>query len=130
MALSSKQLKDYQFRFVLVVAISFILFLASYLYQDYPFNQQGQPDVDFMYPLDKPITLPILISIASLLTSVVSFCGFFFTTVVAWRKERREQKHADLDLERKKLEVEKLRIEIESKKREGSTAAGRPDDVI
>jgi len=42
----------------------------------------------------------------------------FFTTGIAWRKERREQQQADLDFEMKRLEVEKLRLEIERKKQE------------
>jgi hypothetical protein len=35
------------------------------------------------------------------------------TTIITWRKERRERDHASLDLEKKKLELEKLRREID-----------------
>ena len=59
--------------------------------------------------------LSLFISAASLLTSTASFAGFFFTSVVAWRKERREQRHSELDLEKKRLELEKLRFELQSK---------------
>ena len=59
------------------------------------------------------VTLSILISIASLLTSLASFVGFFITTALALRKEKREQRQADLDLEKKRLEIEKLRQELE-----------------
>ena len=66
------------------------------------------------------INLAVLISVATLLTSVASLVGFFFTTGIAWRKERREQQQADLDLEMRRLEVEKLRLEVERKKQDSS----------
>ena len=59
--------------------------------------------------------LSLYISAASLLTSTASLAGFFFTSIVTWRKERREQRHSELDLEKKKLELEKLRRELAGK---------------
>jgi hypothetical protein len=59
--------------------------------------------------------LSLFVSAAALLTSTASFAGFFFTSIVAWRKERREQLHSELDLEKKRLELEKLRSELQSK---------------
>jgi hypothetical protein len=37
------------------------------------------------------------------------------TTIITWRKERRESNHAAIDLDKKKLELEKLREEITAK---------------
>jgi hypothetical protein len=71
----------------------------------------------------------MLISVASLITSSTSLVGFFFTTAVAWRKERREQAHADVELEKKKLEVEKLRLELGQTRGQAPATGGKSDDV-
>ena len=63
----------------------------------------AQPDVTFF------------ISLASLATSGASLAGFLLTSGLAWRKERRESKHSEVDLERKRLEVEKLKMELAAK---------------
>jgi len=42
--------------------------------------------------------------------------GFFSTTVLAWRKEKREERHAELELRKKELEIQKLQAELEEKK--------------
>ena len=68
----------------------------------------SQPEVTFF------------ISLASLATSGASLAGFFLTSGLAWRKERRESKHSDLDLEKKKLEVDKLRMELAAKQTENA----------
>jgi hypothetical protein len=61
---------------------------------------------------------------------LTSLVGFFFTTAVAWRKERREQAHADVELEKKKLEVEKLRQELtQSRGQAQPVTGGKSDDV-
>jgi hypothetical protein len=74
------------------------------------------------------ISLAMLISVASLLTSLASLGGFCFTTAVAWRRERREQQHADVELERKKLEVEKLRIELGQARSQPPPTSGQSGD--
>lgn len=63
----------------------------------------------------------LLISLVSVATSVASLIGFIGTTVVTWRKERREEQHSALDLEKKALEIEKLRSELK-------TGQAPPDD--
>lgn len=68
------------------------------------------------HPSSSSTDLSLYISAASLLTSTASFAGFLFTSIVTWRKERREQRHADVDLEKKKLEVEKLKRELGQKR--------------
>ena len=75
-----------------------------------------QPDVTF------------LISLASLATSGASLAGFVITSGLAWRKERREAKHSEVDLEKKKLEVEKLRLELAAKQTENAqNSAAKPE---
>jgi uncharacterized membrane protein len=49
---------------------------------------------------------------ASLVTFVTTFLGFLVTTVMTWRKERRESNATSVELEKNKLELEKLRREI------------------
>ncbi|MBL8529108.1 MAG: hypothetical protein JNL68_15585 [Burkholderiales bacterium] len=125
---SVAQLKNYRSRFAWIFAISFVVLLVSNLFW-FALPESGPPSETPLPQAEPSVSLPMLISVASLLTSVTSLIGFLFTTGVAWRKERREQQHADLDLERKKLEVEKLRLEIEGKKERSSPAAGGPSDV-
>ena len=69
----------------------------------------------------KPRSAKRIMSFFSVLTSVASLLGLFFTTVSTWRKEKREQQQAELDFERKRLELEKIRLEIgQSQKKETS----------
>jgi hypothetical protein len=119
------QLKSYRRRlgwaFVISIAVLFtaVLFIAI---QNRKSDSSGivnsrddvasviRPDAIASGP--DPINLSLMISATSLLTSVTSFLGLIITTAVAWRKERREQLQADVELQRKNLEVEKLRLEI------------------
>jgi hypothetical protein len=52
-------------------------------------------------------------TVASGITAVVSFLGFFSTTVLAWRQERRESAVAALERKQMELELEKTRLELE-----------------
>ena len=52
---------------------------------------------------------------ASLVTFVTTFLGFLITTVMTWRKELGESNDASVELEKNKLELEKLRREIGDK---------------
>jgi hypothetical protein len=61
----------------------------------------------------------VIVSVVSLLTSVTSLVGFFSTTVLAWRKERREAVTAELEIKKKELELEKLKIELAKSERSG-----------
>lgn len=63
------------------------------------------------------IDLATFLGIISLLTSCSTLIGFVFTTVVTWRKEKRDSAIANVELETKKLELEKLRLEIEKSRR-------------
>ncbi len=56
--------------------------------------------------------------VVPLATSFLSLVGFVSTTVLAWRKERRDVAIADLEHQRQLLELEKARLELERIKRE------------
>ena len=58
------------------------------------------------------MSVTYLISLASLATSGASLAGFCITSAISWRRERREQRHSDVDLEKKRLEIEKLRSDL------------------
>jgi hypothetical protein len=71
----------------------------------------------------------MVVAVVSLLGSVTSLVGFVSTTAVTWRKERREQRHADVELEKAKLEVEKLRAELGRNEGQTPTTGDKPYDV-
>jgi|WetSurMetagenome_2_1015567.scaffolds.fasta_scaffold00030_32 hypothetical protein len=60
----------------------------------------------------------VIVAIVSLLTSIMSLVGFFSTTVLAWRKEKRETVAAALEIKKQELELEKLRAELTETKKE------------
>jgi hypothetical protein len=63
-------------------------------------------------PVTAATNTAVIVSVVSLLTSVTSLIGFFSTTVLAWRKEKRETISAELEIKKKELELEKLKIEL------------------
>lgn len=65
-----------------------------------------------------PPDTAVVVSVVSLLTSLTSLVGFFSTTVLTWRKERRETVSAELEIKKTELELEKLKIEL--RRSEGS----------
>jgi hypothetical protein len=69
----------------------------------------------------KHFDLTLIISGVSFLTSIISLVGFILTTILRWRKERREHQLDDVELEKKKLEVEKLRLELRQDKKQVKT---------
>ena len=58
----------------------------------------------------------MIIGGVSFLTSITSLLGFISTTVLAWRKEKRETEVIRFDNEKKELELEKLKWELEKMK--------------
>lgn len=58
-----------------------------------------------------------LLITASLATSLVSLIGFLSTTILAWKKERREVVLAQLEIRKQELELEKLRAETKGNER-------------
>ncbi len=61
-----------------------------------------------------------VLTIVSFLTSLLTFIGLVSTTVIAWRKEKRESKAADLARQREEIELEKAKLELEKLKAEQS----------
>jgi len=55
--------------------------------------------------------------IGSILTSVTSLIGFITTTVITWRKEKRESSLADMERRKLETELEKSRLELEELKK-------------
>jgi hypothetical protein len=48
----------------------------------------------------------------SFITSVTTLIGFLVTTLIIWRKKIGESNHASVELEKNRLELEKLRRQI------------------
>ncbi len=119
MALTTEQLRRYRKVFAWLFLISAILLALSvaYVWFAVTTRQGGFPSstISITPAIAEAITLPFLVSVASLLASVVSLAGFFITTTLALRKDEREQQQAALDLEQKRLEIEKLRRELGGK---------------
>lgn len=59
-----------------------------------------------------------LVLTISVATSVVSLLGLLSTNLLAWRRETREARAAEVQLQRQQLEIEKLKLELEQQKRE------------
>jgi hypothetical protein len=129
MALSALQAKKYRSRFAWVFAVSCVVLLISSLFFVVPAEDPGPPSTEPLPEAQPAIGLALIISVASLLTSVTSLAGFFITTGIALRKEKREQQHSDIDLERKKLEIEKSRLELESRGQEPPAGTDNENDV-
>ncbi|MBL8101530.1 MAG: hypothetical protein JNM02_03290 [Anaerolineales bacterium] len=53
----------------------------------------------------------------SIIASATSLVGFVTTTVITWRKERREASLADMERKRLETELEKSRLELEKLKK-------------
>jgi hypothetical protein len=66
-------------------------------------------------PSDTKLSPEILLALGSFVTSFTTLIGFVVTTGIMWRKERRESLHASIELEKSKIELEKLRREISDK---------------
>ncbi len=54
----------------------------------------------------------------SVATSIVSLIGLLSTNLLAWRREARESRSAEVQLQRQQLEIEKLKLELDKQKRE------------
>ncbi|MGE5139908.1 MAG: hypothetical protein ACM3JD_10620 [Rudaea sp.] len=61
----------------------------------------------------------IVTFVLPVVASALSLLGFVSTTFLAWRKERRDARIGDLELERAKLELEKTRMELDKLKGPG-----------
>jgi hypothetical protein len=55
--------------------------------------------------------------IGSMITSITSLIGFITTTIITWRKEKRESSLADVERRKLEIELEKNRLELEELKK-------------
>jgi hypothetical protein len=58
--------------------------------------------------------------IGSVIASATSLIGFVVTTLISWRKEKRESALADMQYRKLETEQEKSRLELEKLKKSGS----------
>ena len=114
MAFTIDQIKTYRRWFGWAFVGSFLVFailLAVALMPDAPSGYR-LPDDNRMYP---PLKAEMVLALGFFVTSFTTLIGFVVTTVIMWRKERRESNHASIELEKKQPELEKLRREIADK---------------
>jgi hypothetical protein len=57
--------------------------------------------------------------IGSVIASATSLIGFLMTTLISWRKEKREAALADVQYKKLETELEKSRLELEKLKKAG-----------
>ncbi len=58
--------------------------------------------------------------LGSVITSITSLVGFITTTVITWRKEKRESSLADMERRKLETELEKSKLELEELKKKKS----------
>jgi hypothetical protein len=56
--------------------------------------------------------LEMYIASATLISTIVTTLGFIISNWIAWKKERRDRLQFELELEKRRLEVEKLQSEL------------------
>ena len=56
--------------------------------------------------------------IGSVVTSITSLIGFIVTTVITWRKEKRDASLAEVERKKIEIELEKSKLELEALKKE------------
>ena len=127
MRLSLPQLKEHRRMFARTFAISIVIYgVASGVMRvlDHSLvSDIGRVPLASPYPTPSPgplggianliVVVPMLTASAALITAVVTLAGFLYTSLLTWRKERREAVLADLEVEKRRLENEKLRRDLE-----------------
>jgi len=64
-----------------------------------------------------PKDIGVTALIGSIITSVTSLVGFITTTVITWRREKREASLAEVQRKKLETELEKSRLELEELKK-------------
>ncbi|MDX9667986.1 hypothetical protein QMK50_23840 [Pseudomonas sp. P5_152] len=118
-------LKKYRNRFVTVLAVSLVLLMAT---SSEVLNLNPQVAGPAPGPPLNVVDGAGFIAVVSMFTSAVSLIGLLLTTGIAWRKERRESRTAKIDNEKKELEVQLLRLNLEQKRQENTTSIGDSTD--
>jgi hypothetical protein len=101
-----------------VLVITGLIFIGSLLLTGaLAFYSFGDTAVSPDSPPQKSDDSLLLIAVVSMCTSIGSAIAFVSTFVLSWTKERRERAMFAMDTERKKLENEKLLLELEQMKK-------------
>jgi hypothetical protein len=75
-------------------------------------------------------TTLLIITLVSLATSATTLIGFVSTTVLAWKKEGRENRTGFLDIQLKELEIQKRQQELREDKANSIDDRKRDDERI
>lgn len=65
-----------------------------------------------------------VVAVIAVGTSIASLLGTITTTILAWRKERRDTQAAELERERQRLEIERLKLQLERERTKDDNSAG------
>lgn len=106
MVLSVKQIKTFRRWLAVILFASLLVLLITFVGPVFDETRGAESESELR---------DLLIGLGSLFTSLISAGGVVVTTVIAGRKERQEAGQARVDLEKSKLEFEKLRQEIADK---------------
>jgi H+/gluconate symporter-like permease len=79
-----------------------------------PTASPGNPGVE---PSPQNTKMGTAALIGSILTSITSLIGFITTTVITWRKEKREASLAEVERKRLETELERSQFELERLKK-------------
>jgi H+/gluconate symporter-like permease len=80
-----------------------------------PTDSPSTPEVDPSSQNTKDMGLTALVG--SVITSITSLIGFVTTTVITWRKEKREASLTDVERKKLETELEKTKLELERLKK-------------
>ena len=94
---------------VLFLLSTFMLLLLGLLL---PFNYSEPPD-DPYAPRGEALIIEIA-AVTSCLTSVTTFIGFVSTTLLAWRKDKREETALEQQRRLQEIQIEKAELELSS----------------
>ena len=108
---STQQLRRYRTIFLWLLAASAVALVLFWLVP--ALVDTGGRFPRSRRPPARGFDLEQLARIISIATAIASLLGFFITHALALQKERREREHDDLAAELKRLEIEKLRREME-----------------
>ncbi len=104
--MTSKMLK----RIRLIFGVLFVLSLLVFLFLSSPTGHVSAPV--------PPDNTPMIVSLVSFFTSCVTLIGLVVTTFIAWRKEGREARTAEVAAQLQQIELEKAKLELEKLKGE------------